>query len=111
MEKAVSKKAKWVKTAESPIEKQLKEVKDMASGLAEKINIKITIPDKPKENIEILRELTTELEKWDMIYTTKINLVKLQRFDLASEVRALENKSVDHIQLLAASLKSYPTKA
>lgn len=103
-------KGKWTKTGESPVEKQIKELKQLSEDLVQKIDIKVTIPERHRENIDILRELTSELEKWDVIYTVKIKLVKLQRFDLASEVRSMEHKSIDQIQALAASLKSYPEK-
>lgn len=111
MKKTAPQKGKWTKTAESPIEKQIKDVKELVKDVVQTFDIKVTFPEKKIENVDILRQLVKELEKWVLIYTVKNNLVKLQRFDLASEARAMEHKSIDHIQTLATSLKSYPEKA
>ena len=106
-----SPKGKRTQTGKSPIEGQLEGLKKLVDAVdvrTFKVEINVPVLEKPKENIDLIRELTKEIENWNTIFTIKISLVKLQRFDLASELRQMENRSIDAIKKITSSFKSYP---
>lgn len=51
-------KPKWTKAGESSVENALDEMKKMTENLAEKIQVVVKIDEKPKQNADILREMS-----------------------------------------------------